>query len=454
MNGLRFATFMAVLGLVSTQAASAQTVSIVAGNGQAVCPGCPGTATGFFNSLVVKVTDSNGAPMSGVAVNWTTTGGALLASQTFTDANGMTTNTLTITNIVRTNVFQSYVQYTVTAQAGSSAATFYLTQGYSDPFNTFASAFQPYGIDVPVGQTLTGHVGAPSNVTIKVGIRDEFGNAIPNVALSLVNNQDASEGATVQCASTPPGAGVNVALSDASGIATCNVNFLSPGRGQFTALLGAAYPGGDLTQTPKGIYNSLPINLDVQPGTAGTLTVISGSSQAATVGQAVTLVAEVDSAANQPLAGVPVTWKVTPANSAILSSATSTSDANGRVSIAVTPSTTGTITVTASLTSDSTKTATFTLTVGQPLQITGFVITSGNNQSAPINAYVRPAADRAGRHQRRIQRQHPGDVQCRQRVGLALRHLRHHEQHRAGAGNRHRRQRHRTGHRHRCRGRQ
>ncbi len=387
MNGSKFAAFIAVVaGLILSQAASAQTVSIVAGNGQAVCPGCPGFTAAFFTSLVVKVTDANGNPLANQTVSWTSSGGQLLAQQTSTDANGISFNNLTITNFVRTNVFQSFTQYTVNAQSANSTATFYLTQGFTDPFNAFASAFVVSATNVPVGSTLTGQVGAPSNTTYQVKVADEFSNAIPNVAVSLVNNQDASTGATVQCATNPPGAGANISLTDASGTGTCTPVFLSPGKGQFTVLVGTSYPGGDLTQTPVGIYNSLPLNLNVTPGAAGTIKPISSTSQSGTIGTAVTLTAETDSSAGSPLSGVSVTWKVSPSTSANLSSATSTSDANGRVSTSVTPTAAGTITVTASLTSDSTKSATFTITAGQQVQISGFTIISGNNQSAAVGS--------------------------------------------------------------------
>ena len=62
-------TLASVLFLVT--GASAQTVSIVSGNGQMTCAFFCGIP--FFNPLVVVVKDANGAPVPNATVTWTVT---------------------------------------------------------------------------------------------------------------------------------------------------------------------------------------------------------------------------------------------------------------------------------------------------------------------------------------------------------------------------------------------
>src|SRR5215475_13206140 len=71
LNRLSFLVILAALaGLLGVQAASAQTVSVVSGNGQAICPGCFGSTNVQFQLLTAQVVDSTGAPLSGQTVNW------------------------------------------------------------------------------------------------------------------------------------------------------------------------------------------------------------------------------------------------------------------------------------------------------------------------------------------------------------------------------------------------
>ena len=79
-----------VFFLLAAGAASAQTVSIVSGQGQVTCFICPNG----FDDLVVKVVDANGAPMANASVAWTVTGIAAITDPN-TGASGQTATTAT-----------------------------------------------------------------------------------------------------------------------------------------------------------------------------------------------------------------------------------------------------------------------------------------------------------------------------------------------------------------------
>jgi len=99
----RFLPAMIITGAVLAAACSsnddnttvtpkASAIAIISGNAQT---GVVGTALPL--PLVVKVTDQNGAAMSGVVVNFTASGGATLRSASATtDANGQATDSLTL----------------------------------------------------------------------------------------------------------------------------------------------------------------------------------------------------------------------------------------------------------------------------------------------------------------------------------------------------------------------
>ena len=88
-------------------------MSIVSGNNQAIALGATSAP------LVVHIADAAGNPVAGVTVTWTTTGGALSAASTTTNASGNTQVTLTAGAAAAT--------YTVTAAAGALSAVFTIT---------------------------------------------------------------------------------------------------------------------------------------------------------------------------------------------------------------------------------------------------------------------------------------------------------------------------------------
>src|SRR5215469_1347409 len=76
--------------MILSQAGLAQTaasITVVQGNGQMICDGCPMTGLPFFDPLIVKVTDASGNPVQNAQVTWsivstTATFAGSLASQT------------------------------------------------------------------------------------------------------------------------------------------------------------------------------------------------------------------------------------------------------------------------------------------------------------------------------------------------------------------------------------
>src|SRR5262249_31377975 len=93
-----------------------------------------------------------------------------------------------------------------------------------------------------------------------------------------------------------------------------------------------------------------------------------------------------------PLSGQSVSWLISQGTGSI-ANATTTTDASGRTTNAVTISSqaSGQLKVIARLASDTTKSVTFTINIIPPVTVTGLSIVSGNNQSAIINtAFSQP----------------------------------------------------------------
>src|SRR3954452_1397319 len=83
---------LAGLLLFTYSIASAQSISIVSGNGQLICSQCP-TRTFQFDPLVVMVKDRNGNPVANAVVSWTAINdkgvdGRVSAASTSTGADG------------------------------------------------------------------------------------------------------------------------------------------------------------------------------------------------------------------------------------------------------------------------------------------------------------------------------------------------------------------------------
>src|SRR4051812_14331363 len=93
---------LAGLFLFTYSIASAQSISIVSGNGQLICSQCP-TRSFMFDPLVVMVKDARGAPMPNAVVSWTANNakgvdGRVSAASTATGADGTSNNTYNLSS--------------------------------------------------------------------------------------------------------------------------------------------------------------------------------------------------------------------------------------------------------------------------------------------------------------------------------------------------------------------
>ena len=369
-------------GLLAGVAARAQTVSVVAGNGQLVCLTC---ASYSFQVLQVQVTGSNGSPLANQVVTWSTNAFASQANlqyaSTVTDSNGLSINKL----IPTAQSQLGYQQYSVTAAVGSSVAAFTLTQGFN--FNGVQPASVRF-LNQPVSG-LTGTAGSAASSAAQILVIDWSGRPIPNVGLFLGNVGGVS-GPTVTCKEAG-GTLTGVVLTDTSGMATCTPLFGPiPGSGSFQVLVGGAFPDADVTQTPTSYAATTNISFTTQPATPGSIAISQGNGQAVNPGQnlPVALGVVIKDAAGVPLAGQGVTWSVSSSTAASLfnTDPTTNSSGIGTTGVAVLGSAPlGTFTVTAKSTADSSKSVTFTVTVVPVVSITGLTIVSGNNQSAPVS---------------------------------------------------------------------
>jgi hypothetical protein len=145
-----------------------------------------------------------------------------------------------------------------------------------------------------------------------------------------------------------------------------------------TSTITVTASGAGITQT-----TTITLTINVAPPSAGSIQVVSGSGQSAPAGAALPspLVVLVNSKTGSPFPGATVTFAVSPAGAATLSSTTATAGSDGKASVTLTMgSTPGSITVTATVTGVS-GTATFSLTIVPGMTIT---IVSSNSQSGAV----------------------------------------------------------------------
>ena len=343
---------------------SAQTISIVSGNGQLVCPDCAGGPF-TFAPLVVQVNNAAGQPAPNTTVTWTPTQLGLSSSPTTS-----TTNSLGQASYVFPGlgffVGLSYLPGTVVAQIPTGSVTF--TETSAIPSSGGGPAiFASLDTATGAGPNLSGAVGTTSATTITVSLF-AFSGPVPGIALLL---QAGTTGPSVSCAASPgqpAGSQPGVVLTDSSGSATCTPVFGGTiGTGSYTISLGGTFAtwGGSLTVTA---------------GPPAVIKYISGNNQSVNAGAKapLPLVAEVTDIGGNPSDGAAVTWSVT-AGSATLSDQSTTSASTGDVSAYVTP-TVGPVQVTLALASNSTVQYTFNINVNTV--ITALQAVSGGGQLA------------------------------------------------------------------------
>ncbi len=382
------AVCLAVL-LAPFSVAQAQTLSIstYTGNGQMICSGCTNWPLylQLFQPLVAKVVDANGNPPAlNTEVDWSVLGqGNLQNFQTFTDANGLTTNGYFVSP-VQGSPSTPFFQSKVFAYAGSSSTVFYLTQALANAGTQGgANLVQDYFTAVP--SSISGAAGSSgSPITAQVGSTSGF---VPNVELQLVSFQASP---SVSCA--PPASGSNIGdpgtiLTDSNGIATCVPVLAGSGSGRFFALLGGvvnnsgapALPG---VGNPAGFDSTYTISLTVAAPQPGSIQSVGGNNQSATAGQALptALTALVKDTNGNAIAAQTVNWTCRPAGAGTFNRTSTVSDNNGQVqnTFVFASNANGVVTITASIAGTNFST-TFSETAVQLLTLQYFQKVSGDS---------------------------------------------------------------------------
>ena len=339
-----------------TATVTATTLASVSGSGQSAQ-----TGRAIANPFVVRVLDQNGAAMAGVSVSFSVSpSGTVNPSSATTGSDGQAETRLTLGSTRGT--------YTVTASVSG------ITQTVSFTVTATAPPQQP---GPPTATTLASVSGS--------GQSGETGSAIANpfVVRVLDQNGDAMAGVSVAF-SVAPSATVNPpsATTGANGQAETRLT-LGSTLGTYTVT--ASVPG--ITQTVSFTATATappqqpvppPGTTPVQPpvtSTATALESVSGSGQSGETGSAIAnpFVVRVLDQNGAAMAGVSVSFSVTPG--ATVNPSSATTDSNGQAQTHLTlGSTSGTYTVTASVSGIAQTvnfTVTATATVQPPQQGTG-----------------------------------------------------------------------------------
>jgi hypothetical protein len=190
---------------------------VLSGNGQTGVIGL-----GLAAPLVVKVTDTNGDPMAGVAITFTTSsGGTLSATSATTDANG-----------------DAQTYYTLGLVSGAQTVTA-SAAGLSTPvtFTVSAAVATNPGIAIVSGNNQTVAAGTQLPLPLIIKVTDNGGTPLPGMvvtwssAAGVLGNTSTTTGANGQAQisfTMPAGAGASIITATVSGTST-NVMFTETG---------------------------------------------------------------------------------------------------------------------------------------------------------------------------------------------------------------------------------
>jgi uncharacterized protein (TIGR03437 family) len=382
--------------MASAQATAAN-VAIVSGNGQMTCLQCPRKVFNFLYPLVVKVTDSSGAPIAGKVVNWQFISSPVVSISldptSTTDSSGIAFAHVYVGSQTGT-ASQGFLQATVQAYADGASANFYLTQALVDQFGAQLVSSQltspPLG---DIGYSLgSGPAGSTGSTPVQVLVTS-FATPIPNVSVRLLNSDPNSQ-PSAMCA-TQPGADPGSVLTDATGTATCTPIFGSiSGKGALSVLVGGLDPiVYDYSKTGQPLTGAIAydqfagVQFTVTPVTAALVSQSSGNNQSLNPGQSSSpLVVKVtDATGSVPVGNTSVTWSISPSVGATLSSTTAISNSSGlaQVTVNLSAAATGQFSIKAALTSTPSVFTTFTLNTN--VQVSSMTKVAGDGQTAPVN---------------------------------------------------------------------
>ncbi|WP_313448504.1 Ig-like domain-containing protein [Pseudescherichia sp.] len=242
------------------------------------------------NVAHATVTDSTGKAVSGVTVNWSTTGSAkLAATSSVTDASGNASVSLT-DSVVESGL-------TVTATAGDAS-----------------------------GSTTTTFVGVQQNIAVAMATDNSPADGVtPNVARATVTdgNGKALSGVTVNWAVTGSAKlAATSSVTDASGNASVNLTDTVVESG-LTVTATAGDAKASTTTAFKGIQQNIAVTMTTDNSPADGVTANVAS-------------ATVTDSSGKALSGVTVNWTTT--GSAKLAATSSVTDVNGNASVNLTDS--------------------------------------------------------------------------------------------------------------------
>lgn len=329
------ATYVMTASAGSTGGAATGLLTIARGQGQMVSEQFLLT-----EPLTVRVRDNNGNPVAGQVVTFTlATGSGTLATSTFegvslpntvcsglsctatTDAQGLAAASFLATAVPPGF---SFTQQTISASNGQATVNFIVTTLLSQ-LPGGGQAAQPLVERLkPTDSLIIAQAGTTLNEAVQVRVIAssgiQAGQPIPNVALRVrTDNQDGSLGPTAICS----GEG-DVALTDSSGIATCNL--------KVGGKLGLASLGVNIGGTQN--LGGSTINVDVRPGPPAILRILQGNNQSGNPGQRLTLafLVQVEDGFGNTLPGQTANWEIVTPGSITLANVVTVADASGRVS--------------------------------------------------------------------------------------------------------------------------
>jgi hypothetical protein len=326
-------------------ATTTNTITSVSGSSQTQTVG-----TALANPFVVQVSDSTGAPVSGMTIKWSVQsgGGSLATASSTTDSTGQTSNTLTLGTVKGTN------KVVATTPTGGNTL-----------FGATGTAGAAVAIGLSSGNNQSATVGTALPNNLAVAITDQYGNAALNTE--------------VDWAVVSGGGSINYAYSlSNSGIATKALTLgAKPGPNTVSATVKGTSLSYTFTET--GTPGALPV------GPPSAIAVASGSSQTQTVGTALTspFVVQVNDSNGTPVPNTTVTWSVQSGGGSMASASTVT-NASGQASNTLTLGTVpGTNKVIATTSTGSN--ALFGAT-GTPGTAVAIGPSSGNGQTGTVGA--------------------------------------------------------------------
>lgn len=379
---------------VATAPTTPAALGIVSGQGQVVLANPTTAQFGTVAPFTVLATDSNGNPVANALVTFTVASGVggLIApggaNQNVVVVPTSSTGQASITFVPVIASTAASVTASVTTGTKNSSGnlvivsqTFYISTLLmnltycGEP--SCSPAISPLTAEVlqpAPGTILTGGAGSTLPDPVLVRVFSTGGLPIANVGVNVStgSNQNLPN---VSCAGSEGG----VALTDATGLATCNVVLNGvPG----TEPLTISIPEPGIGTSSPGITLG-PYTLTITPGAPANIKILSGNNQSVIAGETLPLpfLVQVTDALNNYIPGLPVTWKVT-AGAMLLTGASTTTTVNGEAIASGQVLSPGGTTITVQVTV-GTVSATFTVLVNIPA--TAIKIVSGNNQSAVIN---------------------------------------------------------------------